>query len=184
MCRGIIHPLIVSCHTYVTASLCIINTSFLNDGVSPTLRISQGSPIMAFILGPVTSGVSPAPLPTMPPWGPIRVRCCKVSTSPLPATHPPSTTQARTTLRAQVCMAYFVVDVLLLTPIYSYVFGNTPSFFLISNVHKYPSMWVHCMLRVVVLPYFFKSKNPSMCIHSCTAGLSTKKSVLPINKMT
>ncbi|KTF96685.1 hypothetical protein cypCar_00017996 [Cyprinus carpio] len=107
---GIIHPLIVSCHTYVTASLCIINTSFLNDGVSPTLRISQGSPIMAFILGPVTSGVSPAPLPTMPPWGPIRVRCCKSEHVRLPATHPPSTTQARITLRAQVCMAYFVLD--------------------------------------------------------------------------
>lgn len=83
---------------------------FHNDGVPsplplPTLYcISQASPIMGFTLRPVTRGGGPAPLLTMAPWGPRRLRCCTVSMPPPPATPPSSTYTARISLRTQVCI--------------------------------------------------------------------------------
>lgn len=71
----------------------------------PTLYcISQASPIMGFTLRPVTRGGGPAPLLTMAPWGPKRLRCCTVSMPPPPATPPSSTYTARINLRTQVCI--------------------------------------------------------------------------------
>lgn len=71
----------------------------------PTLYcISQASPIMGFTLRPVTRGGGPAPLLTMAPWGPKRLRCCTVSMPPPPATPPYSTYTARINLRTQVCI--------------------------------------------------------------------------------
>ncbi|TNN86834.1 hypothetical protein EYF80_003017 [Liparis tanakae] len=68
----------------------------------PTLYcISQASPIMGFTLRPVTRGGGPAPLLTMAPWGPKRLRCCTVSMPPPPATPPSSTYTARINLRTQ-----------------------------------------------------------------------------------
>lgn len=72
----------------------------------PTLYcISQASPIMGFTLRPVTRGGGPAPLLTMAPWGPKRLRCCTVSMPPPPATPPSSTYTARINLRTQVCIS-------------------------------------------------------------------------------
>lgn len=71
----------------------------------PTLYcISQASPIMGFTLRQVTRGGGPAPLLTMAPWGPKRLRCCTVSMPPPPATPPSSTYTARINLRTQVCI--------------------------------------------------------------------------------
>lgn len=82
---------------------------FHNDGVPPLplplpYCISQASPIMGFTLRPVTRGGGPAPLLTMAPWGPKRLRCCTVSMPPPPATPPSSTYTARISLRTQVCI--------------------------------------------------------------------------------
>lgn len=71
----------------------------------PTLYcISQASPITGITLRPVTRGGGPAPLLTMAPWGPKRLRCCTVSMPPPPATPPSSTYTARINLRTQVCI--------------------------------------------------------------------------------
>ncbi|MEQ2273601.1 hypothetical protein XENORESO_006305 [Xenotaenia resolanae] len=67
----------------------------------PLYCISQASPIMGFTLRPVTRGGGPAPLLTMAPWGPRRLRCCTVSMPPPPATPPYSTYTARISLRTQ-----------------------------------------------------------------------------------
>ena len=74
--------------------------------------ISQASPIMGFTLRPVTRGGGPAPLLTMAPWGPKRLRCCTVSMPPPPATPPSSTYTARINLRTQVCICPFISSTL------------------------------------------------------------------------
>ncbi|MEQ2158658.1 hypothetical protein GOODEAATRI_014727 [Goodea atripinnis] len=80
----------------------LISTMMESPPPSPPLYcISQASPIMGFTLRPVTRGGGPAPLLTMAPWGPRRLRCCTVSMPPPPATPPYSTYTARISLRTQ-----------------------------------------------------------------------------------
>uniref|UniRef100_A0A669BBX6 RNA-binding protein Musashi homolog 2 n=1 Tax=Oreochromis niloticus TaxID=8128 RepID=A0A669BBX6_ORENI len=61
-----------------------------------------GLPDYGFYSAPSDQRGGPAPLLTMAPWGPKRLRCCTVSMPPPPATPPYSTYTARINLRTQV----------------------------------------------------------------------------------
>lgn len=109
--RGVTQHQAVLDNLDIDLTLVMKKVDFHNDGVPtpplplPTLYcISQASPIMGFTLRPVTRGGGPAPLLTMAPWGPKRLRCCTVSMPPPPATPPSSTYTARINLRTQVCI--------------------------------------------------------------------------------
>lgn len=125
--------------------------------------ISQASPIMGFTPHPVTKGGGPAPLLTMAPWGPKRLRCCTVSMPPPPATPPSSTYTARISLRTQVCIClnrFFGLFTLIhdITPCGSFTFCIVWFGLIFSCA---------CQEKNKILPALFRETNQPVLLRTC-----------------
>ncbi len=168
---GIIHPHIVSCHTYVTASvtssMVIINT--FSQWRHPTYSVYfLAFPDYGFYSGPGDQRCAPCSFADYAALGPHTGQMLQsehvTSTCNSPSQHHPSPDHFKSSgVYGMFCPRH----VLLLKLVPSDVLGNTSSFFLIPNVHEYPSIWVHTLHAESCSPSFFCLSNPTMCIHSC-----------------
>ncbi len=145
--------------TYVTASvtssIVIINT--FSQWRHPTYSVYfLAFPDYGFYSGPGDQRCAPCSFADYAALGPHTGQMLQsehvTSTCNSPSQHHPSPDHFKSSgVYGMFCPRH----VLLLTLVPSDVLGNTSSFFLIPNVHEYPSIWVHTLHAESCSPSFF-----------------------------